>query len=849
MTTFTGTSGNDQINVTGDSFTLNVVDTLEGDDGVSIDGGETVYAGSGLDTIVIWGGDNTIYGGDDTDHVIIVSLPDASNPYSPHGSNIIDGGSGDDAVSYSFTHWTAPVSITVSRDTGFISVVHGDGESDVLQSIERLYVSGAYLAPNTIVGIDIGEVLSGGAFNDVLRGNGGDDVFEPGLGGIDIIDGGSGNDRLMFGQTFYNGETLDLEIVIHRDGDEIIFSGSDGSSTMARSVEQIYVNFWDQTLTGKLRIDATAIGGELDSFVEGSGLQLTILGSNSGDAFGVNGGDTVLAHGGDDRIAINGAGSNHIDVGLGSDTITEYVEFDRYTQEPQTDLSGNQGGNTYIGGGGTDILKYLLLGEADSLTINVIKNGGWYELHRSDGSLDRIIGVEQIEYYGTLFATNSISGSDLPERFTGGQFDDVLDGRSGNDIFYTAVHESWETQGGTLGGGGNDTYIGGAGHDLGVYSGESIANYRVELVTINDGSGAQNKVMVEDLRPASITGTDALIGIEEIHFEDATILAKTSDQSINLYEGLQLYDPATGSTYTLQQDNVIMGFGNDSVIGNDNANNIDGGSGNDTITGNRGADHLEGGSGNDSLTAGAGNDLVDGGAGRDLLVGGSGAGNDSYTGGSGMDTLKYSSAKRPITVNLETGTARGADIGTDAIDSVEKVIGGMGADTIIGNASGNFLDGLSGDDALSGGNGNDSLRGGIGNDRVIGGSGNDTLNGGVGRDLLIGGAGNDTFLFNVSPNSGNVDSIRGFVHADDTIRLENAIFSGLRSSVGKTLNTAEFKANADGMATDSSDRIIYNTTTGELFYDPDGSGAAAGVKFATLAGAPAGVDHTDFVIT
>jgi Ca2+-binding RTX toxin-like protein len=38
---------------------------------------------------------------------------------------------------------------------------------------------------------------------------------------------------------------------------------------------------------------------------------------------------------------------------------------------------------------------------------------------------------------------------------------------------------------------------------------------------------------------------------------------------------------------------------------------------------------------------------------------------------------------------------------------------------------------------------------------------------------------------------------------------------------------------------DAADRVVYDTSTGDLYYDPDGSGPGASLLFATLQGASA----------
>ena len=123
--------------------------------------------------------------------------------------------------------------------------------------------------------------------------------------------------------------------------------------------------------------------------------------------------------------------------------------------------------------------------------------------------------------------------------------------------------------------------------------------------------------------------------------------------------------------------------------------------------------------------------------------------NDSYNGGSGTDTIDYSAltAAQPISVNLGTGVAGGASIGTDTLTSFENLTGGAGDDSLFGSNANNVI---------HGGDGADNIVGDVGSDTLFGDGGNDTLNGGVNdfgispaaaNDILNGGTGTDNFRF------------------------------------------------------------------------------------------------------
>jgi serralysin len=202
----------------------------------------------------------------------------------------------------------------------------------------------------------------------------------------------------------------------------------------------------------------------------------------------------------------------------------------------------------------------------------------------------------------------------------------------------------------------------------------------------------------------------------------------------------------------------------------------------------------------------------------------------------GTDQISNQGSSRDCVINLNAAPLTGPNaggyvsyapniIGGFTIANgvvIENATGGNGADTITGNGAANRLTGLGG---------SDRLQGGAGDDRLFGNGGNDQLGGGAGSDSLTGGAGRDSFVFRSALETTSHDVITDFRVVDDTIRLDNAVFSGLSTG---DLSGAAFVRNASGNAEDRSDRIIYEKDTGNLYFDRDGSGSAAKVHFATL---------------
>src|SRR6266404_1806351 len=164
--------------------------------------------------------------------------------------------------------------------------------------------------------------------------------------------------------------------------------------------------------------------------------------------------------------------------------------------------------------------------------------------------------------------------------------------------------------------------------------------------------------------------------------------------------------------------------------------------------------------------------------------------------------------------------------------------GTEGNDTLIGTADADTINGLGGNDFLAGDSGDDSIVGGSGNDTIYGDGGNDWLEGGSGNDLLSGGGGQDSYAFR-ELGPANADSVANFATGWDNIQLDAGAFANIGATGRFGGGDVRFYA-APGAASGhtADDRIIYDTTSGQLWYDADGSGPGGAQLIATFQGAP-----------
>ena len=490
--------------------------------------------------------------------------------------------------------------------------------------------------------------------------------------------------------------------------------------------------------------------------------------------------DNTICGNNGNNILTGGAGNDFLNGGLGNDTMIGGIGNDTYLVDSSGDVV------TELASEGTDTVQssisYTLGANVENLYLNGLAN-----INGTGNALD-----------------NSISGNSGNNILTGGAGNDFLNGGLGNDTM--------------IGGIGNDTYLVDS-------SGDVVTEFASEGTdTVQSSISYTLGANVENL---GLSGTAAINGTGNAL--DNNIHGNSGNNILTGGAGNDFIDGGSGN------DTMVGGLGNDTYLvdsagdvvtelaseGIDhvqssitytlgaNVENL-GLSGTASIngTGNALDNSISGNSGNNILTGGAGNDFLNGGLGNDTMVGGTG--NDVYTVDSAGDVVTELASEGIDHVQSSITYTLGANVENLGLSGTASI-----------NGTGNALD--------------NSISGNSNNNILNGGAGNDFLNGGLGNDSLIGGAGSDYFAFNTAPNATtNKDTITDFVTGVDKLQFSKAVFTGLGSIVGN-ISAAQFWSGAGVVAAhDADDRIVYNTTTGALYYDGDGAGGVAAVQVALL---------------
>ena len=330
----------------------------------------------------------------------------------------------------------------------------------------------------------------------------------------------------------------------------------------------------------------------------------------------------------------------------------------------------------------------------------------------------------------------------------------------------------------------------------------------------------------------AVTAANVTVGGTQLTINPTADLGQGTDYYVEIVNGAikditgNNYAGITGNStwnFKTQGTSTINGTaGADNLIGTANPDIINGLAGNDTLNGNTGADTLVGGLGNDIYVVDNAGDIA----------------TELASASQGTDLIQ-SSVTYTLPANVEDLTLTG----TTAINGTGNTL----ANTVTGNTANNIL---------NGGTGNDNLIGGSGTDQLLGSDGNDSLSGDAGNDTLTGGLGADKFIYNTNAafttTAVGVDTITDFnISQTDQIVLDKTTFTSISSAAGTGFSVAsEFaKVTSDALAATSAADIVYNTTTGGLFYNQNGTaaGLGTGAQFLTLTNKPA-LTATQFVI-
>nr|WP_314868607.1 calcium-binding protein [uncultured Campylobacter sp.] len=625
------------------------------------------------------------------------------------------------------------------------------------------------------------NTIIAGRGDDEITASLGEDIFIFNIGdGNDIINNTGSNDIIKFGQGI-NRE----DIIVKRDsfyGKTKILLKSNHTDSITINSEGINLVFSDGNKLGLEEFkDMSLIGtDENDKIYSYKNRNNTIISGRGNDFLNGNtGNDTYIFNKDNDNDTIEDCG--------GSDTI----KFGESIQKEDLIISRNISKNAYGSlNDARDIIIKFKHNETDSITLKNVIIGNKTNASESIENFQFVNGeslsfenIKRLSQVGSDKNDVIAAYDDLEKNvLIGGDGNDELYGKAGNDTLIGDKDDDI-----LIGGTGNDTYIfnKGDGNDIiedndGVDTlkfGERIG--KEDLIISRDTNSDNIVIKFKNNTTDSITLKNVIYAnktringaIENFEFADGDKL------SFNDIKELPMVGTDKGET--------VQGFvdSNNTLIGNEGDDILNGGTGDDTYIFNKG-------DGNDTVTDNGGADTIKFGEGiskedlivkrvarmndrtgrkeySDVAIFFKNSPNDSITIQNVIDSNK--NKDNNIIENFEF--ANGEKLGCEDIKKL-SLIGTDSNENIVGFVhANNIIKGEGGDDKLYGQGWNDTMYGGDGNDLIEGGSGNDTLIGGRGNDTLNGGIGDDTYIFNKGDGNDIIEDSDGV----DTLKFGEGI--------------------------------------------------------------------------
>lgn len=763
---------------------------------------------------------------------IVGSAADETFYVSP-GNDVIDGGAGTDTYDAS----AATSGVTVDLDTNpFSSTIHGDG----------------FATGDASVGFDgltSIENVRGSAFDDIINGSDGDNVFYASAGN-DIIDG-SGQGAA--------GDTFDA---------------SASSNNLNIDLDAGSASGIDATSTVTLVDIENAVGGSGNDTIVGSSANNTLVGNDGDDTF------------------VASAGQDNIDGGAGADSVQFAGNSDAYavtwdgTTAVVTEI-GNPANVTTIENAGTlefgNGQKIILVAAGTEFAtiqsgvdaaangdIVMVAEGTYAETVNVTDRAITIQGVGNVTVDGTFLVSDAMDAGDVmrfanlnidADGFTYGisvrssavdvpginagtvELDHVnISNANGTGLFYAhpsngsnpanpntigafIITDSEFTDNGQV-----HTGAKGKGHiNLFGFNGDLIVS-NSDFTSPTDGltmpafngsvaSGTEvyphKAISVSGIR----IGTAGVGGFEDggqISFTNVTVSGTYGSDAVSIYDQESI---ASGSQFDIDFQNTTAAWGLVNVDGVGGLVDLSmvtgtnlaegaavgvmqglatgdtayGSAGDDVFVGRDGADIMVGNDGNDVFFGGAGGDNMQGGEGNDTFIIGSSAdaSGDVIDGGNGDDAINFVSTTNgdTLTITSDVSNVESVVISGDANTGVDASAATSGL-KIIGDDSDNSITGSAFNDVIDGGLGSNTLDGGAGDDVFLSNGGSNVIEGGADTDTVVY-SGSVSVAFTASGWTAADDTLNGVEVVEDDGHVYRLVGNGGYASIQDAIAAAD----------------------------------------------------------